>query len=315
MSLADYLAKNYLNADPVDKRKKRKRKPVAEATVTIADDDALGWDNNKKDDNSDDDGPLVVGGKSADFRSKKASGWKRLGADSGAAEADAIVAASEVKPEDEDERPMVVGDIQDDRPLMSSGAKAGLQTGQEVAAAIAKKRKEEMDRFMKMDPKETGMGVETIYRDASGRVVNVAMARAEARRKLEEEERKKRDQEEKMKGEVQILERQERRQQLDDAKYMSLNRYADDKELNEELKEKERWADPAAAFLTKKKEGKSKTGKPLYAGASIPNRYGIPAGHKWDGVDRSNGFEKKWFKAQNEKKDRANLSYQWQFDE
>ena len=47
MSLADYLAKNYLTADtkPEKKAKKRKRKdaPTQEGLI-IADDDALGWD-------------------------------------------------------------------------------------------------------------------------------------------------------------------------------------------------------------------------------------------------------------------------------
>ena len=57
MSLADYLAKNYLTADskPDKKSKKRKRK---EATgLIIADDDSLGWENQNKRD--DDDGPIT----------------------------------------------------------------------------------------------------------------------------------------------------------------------------------------------------------------------------------------------------------------
>ena len=47
MSLAEYLAKNYLTADPEPERrsKKRKRKDIS-IGVTIADDDALGWDKN-----------------------------------------------------------------------------------------------------------------------------------------------------------------------------------------------------------------------------------------------------------------------------
>lgn len=313
MSLADYLAKNYLNADPqLSKPKKRKRKgPIASDTVVIADDDALGWEGTKTKDDDDDDGPVVFGA-SAEFRGKK-SGWKRVGAEEGAEEAAAIIAQgskeSEVK---DDEMPVVVDD---GRQLMSSGARAGLQSGREVAEAIERKKKAEMEAFLRMDPSQTGMGMETIYRDASGRIVNVAMARAEARKKAEEEERKKREQEEKMKGEIQLREKEERKQALEDAKYMSLNRYADDAELNEELKARDRWADPAAAFLTKKKERVSKTGKPLYQGPAMPNRFNILPGHKWDGVDRSNGFEKKWFRAQNEKRDRANLSYQWQYDE
>lgn len=45
MSLADYLAKNYLTADskPEKKSKKRKRKDAVQAGLVIADDDALGW--------------------------------------------------------------------------------------------------------------------------------------------------------------------------------------------------------------------------------------------------------------------------------
>jgi pre-mRNA-splicing factor CWC26 len=32
-------------------------------------------------------------------------------------------------------------------------------------------------------------------------------------------------------------------------------------------------------------------------------------------VDRSNGFEAKWFAARNKVKDRENLEYAWQMDE
>jgi len=60
MSLADYLAKNYLTADPqpVKKSKKRKRKGGEESGLVIADDDALGWGHEELKD-GDDDGPLT----------------------------------------------------------------------------------------------------------------------------------------------------------------------------------------------------------------------------------------------------------------
>ena len=59
MSLADYLAKNYLNADakPEKKSKKRKRKEAAEGLV-IADDDAKGWEQTGRD-AQDEDAPMM----------------------------------------------------------------------------------------------------------------------------------------------------------------------------------------------------------------------------------------------------------------
>lgn len=62
MSLADYLAKNYLTADPpVDKKsKKRKRKAAknSAAGLIIADDDISGWNTNTPE-NDDDDAPMI----------------------------------------------------------------------------------------------------------------------------------------------------------------------------------------------------------------------------------------------------------------
>jgi pre-mRNA-splicing factor CWC26 len=56
MSLADYLAKNYLTADSEKKSKKRKRKNK-DSGLTIADDDNLGWKQTADDD--DEDAPMV----------------------------------------------------------------------------------------------------------------------------------------------------------------------------------------------------------------------------------------------------------------
>jgi pre-mRNA-splicing factor CWC26 len=165
----------------------------------------------------------------------------------------------------------------------------------------------------------------TIYRDASGRIINVAMARREAARKAEEEERKKKEEEKAARGDVQNEMREEAKQRLADAKYITVARDKDDEEMNHELKEVRRWNDPAAGFLTtvededkgrgKDKDGKKRVGKPTYRGAFDPNRYGIRPGSRWDGVDRSTGFEKKWFSARNKKKDRSALEYAWQMDE
>lgn len=59
MSLTEYLAKKYLNADtkPDKNSKKRKRKDGSTSGLVIADDDTLGWEHNGGD--ADDDRPLT----------------------------------------------------------------------------------------------------------------------------------------------------------------------------------------------------------------------------------------------------------------
>jgi pre-mRNA-splicing factor CWC26 len=114
---------------------------------------------------------------------------------------------------------------------------------------------------------------------------------------------------------VQIAEKGRRREELDEARFMTVARKVDDEDMNKELKEQDRWNDPAAQFLSKKEGGKSKSGKPLYKGAAAPNRYGIRPGHRWDGVDRGNGWEAERFKALNRVERNKDLEYTWQMDE
>ena len=198
---------------------------------------------------------------------------------------------------------------------MESGAHAGLQTADQVTAQLNRKKAEERRQFLEDGDEHSGKGKETIYRDASGRIINVQMKRAEARRKAEEEAKKIAENLEAQKGDVQRAEKERRKEKLEEAKYLPVARYADDVELNEELKERERWNDPAAGFLEKKKAGKSVSGKPLYTGPAAPNRYGIRPGYRWDGVDRGNGFEKEYFAARNRRQNLKNLDYAWQMDE
>ena len=202
--------------------------------------------------------------------------------------------------------------------MLESGAHAGLQSADAVTAQLAARKRREMADAAATAKDGSG---ETIYRDASGRIINIGMKRAEARREAEEQEKKKKEALEAMKGEVQQQEKQKRREELNDAKFLTLARGEDDVEMNEELKERQRWGDPMAGYGggskagPKGKKGKSITGKKLYQGPSEPNRYGIRPGYRWDGVDRANGFEKEWFRARNRKENLKNLEYQWQMDE
>jgi pre-mRNA-splicing factor CWC26 len=329
MSLADYLAKNYLTADskPEKKPKKRKRKAADDGEgLTIADDDAAWGKRGTKMANSDDDTPYVAGA-SSEFRKKKTSAWTRVGAlapkDSEQAEADRIIASTisenRARAEDDEDGPVIEGDAADLQAMegyTDSGTRAGLQRSKDVQAAAEKMKREER-RKMKEAMDEAGMaGTDgTIYRDASGRIINVAMKRAEARRKEQEQEQKKREVAEAAKGDAQRLMKEERQLKLKDAKYMAFARGADDAELNEDLKEQDRWNDPAAQFVATVKKKKSKTGRLLYQGSFAPNRFGIRPGYRWDGVDRSIGFEKRWFEARNRKNANEALKYAWEMDE
>jgi len=339
MSLSSYLAQKYLTAstpasDPSkpSSGKKRKRKQAASSGLIIADDDDLGWSNsNSNPNNKDDDGrPITISSGSAEFRKAKKNAWKTVGVpvlqptqnhndDEEAAAANRIIAGVV----EENSASRAGGDedptVEDEEGIlkMGDGTHAGLQSAASVAAQYAKRKKEEAARWAaeggssKGAPKE-----ETVYRDATGRRIDIGMRKKEARREAEEKEKAEREEEEAQKGDVQRKMKEKRKEELDEARFMPLARGIEDVEMNRELKEKERWDDPAMQFLIGKGKGKGKSvsGKPLYAGAAPPNRYNIRPGHRWDGVDRSIGFEAKRFKAMNRTVRNKDLSHNWEQD-
>jgi len=321
MPLADYLAQKYLNATPAPGTKKRKRKQPKDASgLIIADDDALGWNPQAAEGDEEDGRPLTLGTGSAEFRKAKKNTWKTVGVpapkDAEQDAADRIIsqaAAENSAAMHEDEGPVV----EDDTGVvkMGDGTHAGLQTAAAVKRQFEKRKREEKEAWEKEQGAHGNVAEETVYRDATGRRIDISMRRAEAKKELDEKARKEREELEMQKGDVQRLEKERRRDELDEARFMPVARKIDDVDLNTDLKEQERWNDPAAQFMSKKEKGKSATGKPLYKGAAAPNRYGIRPGHKWDGVDRGNGWESERFKAMNRATRNKDLEYTWQMDE
>ncbi|KAI0546575.1 Pre-mRNA-splicing factor of RES complex-domain-containing protein [Xylaria curta] len=325
--LSSYLATHYLTADPKPS-KKRKRKQATEGLI-IADDDETGWSRPQGRGNGDDDDEemtTTVAGTSAEFRKAKKSGWKVLGGgassslkttptDDTAREADAILASAAA------ESAAAAGDADgDDAPvMMSDGTYAGLQTGATVSAQLARRRAAERAEYERSGGSKH-KEAETIYRDATGRRVDVSMKRAELRREAEEAARKREEAELALRGDVQVEEERKRREALDDAKVMGVARHADDEEMNADMKAQVRWGDTMAAFVKPKDgggggiAGRRVKGRPIYKGAWAPNRYQIPPGYRWDGVDRSNGFEAERFKAINRRERNKDLDYSWQMD-
>ncbi|KAI0842242.1 Pre-mRNA-splicing factor of RES complex-domain-containing protein [Hypoxylon sp. FL0890] len=343
--LSNYLATRYLVADPKPS-KKRKRKQKDDTGLIIADDNESGWSRTTRGDEDDnDEASAVVAGTSAEFRKAKKSAWKVVGGSSnssstatpsnntaGQPQDDAAKAADAILASAAAENAAATADIEaDEAPavLMSDGTHAGLQSAATVSAQLEARRRAERAEYERSHRSQKE--AETIYRDATGRRVDVSMKRAELRREAQEAAAKEAAKKEALKGEVQMEAARRRREELEDAKVMTVARHADDVDMNREMKEQVRWGDTMAQFIEPRGGGgggvavggggteggkkKKLKGRPIYQGAWTPNRYGIRPGYRWDGVDRGNGFEAERFKAINRRERNKGLEYSWQMDE
>ena len=200
MSLADYLAKNYLTADAPSSppRKKRKRKDAGPPTTGIAiadDNDVIPLARSAADALDADDAPTADPAyRTAEFRRTATSAWRTVGAPApssaaqAAREADAILAAAAADRaalggSGDDDAPQVVDEGGRGARRMESGANAGLQTAEQVSASMAARRRAEERAMAELGTH--GREAETVYRDASGRRIDVAMKRAAARQAAE----------------------------------------------------------------------------------------------------------------------------------
>ncbi|EMR10769.1 hypothetical protein PNEG_00917 [Pneumocystis murina B123] len=313
MSLASYLAKKYLNKEVI---KKDKKKEIKDDIVHIIDGDLTGWKEIKSDikkkasilkNDLKKELEKEQEGIKKGFKKASYSSWEK-------------VEGPESNSEAQDTPVVIVSEEKNDIDIkmesknectMSSGARAGLQTAKQVADDIKRQKDQERAIFKTVDPKLTGKNAETIYRDASGRRVDIELAMMERQRQKAKEEARKKLEHEMSQGEVQKREKEEAKKAMEAIKYEPFSRSIDDPELNRMLKEKERWDDPANAFLSKKQQST----RPTYQGFYSANRFGIAPGYRWDGVDRSNGFEKAWFAYRNEKKAQAAEAYAWSIED
>eukprot|EP00475_Leptophrys_vorax_P032644 TRINITY_DN5062_c0_g1_i1.p1 TRINITY_DN5062_c0_g1~~TRINITY_DN5062_c0_g1_i1.p1 ORF type:complete len:243 (+),score=24.16 TRINITY_DN5062_c0_g1_i1:67-729(+) len=215
---------------------------------------------------------------------------------------------------------------------MTDGSLAGLRTGREVMEEAATRRKQDMERFASLDPSVSGRTAQTVYRDKTGKKLSnleAIMAEDKARKS------KVLPPPEWGKGLVQKREAEQRQaalQAVADQPFASFDQGA---ERDRELKSAIRFGDPMAHLV----KSSNVSGEPdlldlsrdaamQASGFSVPqkvpahswikrrvapafNRYGIRPGRHWDGVDRSNGFEKEMFKQRNEAQAREKEAYLW----
>ncbi|KAL6189712.1 hypothetical protein ACLB2K_036115 [Fragaria x ananassa] len=211
--------------------------------------------------------------------------------------------------------------------------KSGLISGRDISEEISKTKRAEQLRFQQMDPSETGENAANVFRNKK------TGERMSEEEKLKSE--KKRDEKPKEikvewgKGLAQKREAEAKLEALEREKEKPFARTRDDPELDKMMKEKVRWGDPMAHLVKKRfpeavLPNLGDSDKMKESGFIIPqdipnhswlkrglsaasNRYGIKPGRHWDGVDRSNGFEKKLVEQINEKQATEAEAYLWWF--
>ncbi|ORX46707.1 hypothetical protein BCR36DRAFT_356849 [Piromyces finnis] len=296
-SIADYIAKNYLSADK--KKKKKKVKKKANASTVIHDDDDTTFKNSIDESDEEEKEKKLSRSRSRMSRSRSRSKSR--------SQSPIQKRSHEYSDEEADKNNK---NVKDKTVRMSDGSLAGLQAGKDLKLDAKRKQRAQRELLARMTSEESGKHAKTIYRDKYGKKVDLAVEKA----KMAAEERKKEAEAEKDmvwgKGLVQQREREELVRKLRKEKDRSFAVYKDDKELNEEQMEKDRWGDPMAKLI--KKKSKSKTIRPKYNGPPPPpNRFNIEPGYRWDGVDRSNGFEEKYFQMKNQKESVSEVAYKW----
>ena len=261
-----YLAEKYMSGPKADAilarttTKKKKRKggasgsgPTASGSSGfIVDDDASWVPPPKDDDDGDEDleDALVV--KDRSFKRRKVDGPPSGGTtkpDGGGWTTVREGVAGEQReggspPPAADELPQIAGVVEDAPSAISGGLLTKAQLRKKLGSKQTGREKGPEEE------EESARQQETVYRDASGRKIDMKAEKAEAARRKREAEEKEAKKMEWGKGVVQREEKERERALMEKERHRGFARGADDAELNEEQKAKELWNDPAAAFLT-----------------------------------------------------------------
>lgn len=255
-----YLASKYMSGPKADailsrsqdgtlKKKKKKRKhdeltstsvPTLPSSSTskpnfLVDED-IGWGNagsgtveDEEGEESEGEKAIVASDRGFKKRRKEDSGWTT------------VRGKSPTPPPAEDEKPQVVLEEEEEQ---AKPFKGGLLSAKELKKALPAKKESQLTE------EEAALAQETVYRDKSGKKIDTKAAKAEAARLKREREEKEAAKMEWGKGVVQKEEVKKRKDEMEKLKNRPFARTVEDKELNEDLKAKEMWNDPAAAFLT-----------------------------------------------------------------
>lgn len=203
------------------------------------------------------------------------------------------------------------------------GKKAGLQDAHSLKKETDERRREEMRIFDKMSSEVSGRDAEVQIRSTGRRGRRARDAAAEdpeERKRKEAHEQKKKELYDRWgKGLKQLEDQRTRHADMAHEAAKPVARYANDEDLDRHLREQEHADDPMLEYMRKKRKNQeqhsNKPVMPVYEGSYPENRFGIRPGYRWDGVDRSNGYEKRWFDKQSERRAVQDEAYKYSVED
>eukprot|EP01017_Pseudomicrothorax_dubius_P035650 TRINITY_DN5030_c0_g1_i2.p2 TRINITY_DN5030_c0_g1~~TRINITY_DN5030_c0_g1_i2.p2 ORF type:complete len:191 (-),score=35.80 TRINITY_DN5030_c0_g1_i2:103-675(-) len=152
---------------------------------------------------------------------------------------------------------------------------------------------------------------ETVYRDASGRRIDIREDIESKKKQLVDKNM------EQIKrwgvGLKQREEQQQRRQDIEDIRKEAQGSKSPIKEHEKDLIARDRFGDPMKIQMQREEEAAKRrlnlAGLPKCKFPGTPNRYGVNPGHRWDGVDRGNGYERRLLDARNQVTAKQQMAY------
>ena len=191
-------------------------------------------------------------------------------------------------------------------PAKASFCAPGLHTN--VSSEVQALQAKQAQQMQHVDAAALGAGADTVRRDRHGRKLEML---TEMERQKEPGAKAPPPPPTWGRGLVQQKSKTEQREHARAWGAKPLAQYEDNAERDASKRVVQRWGDPMLG-RTDGDKARAASGKPKYVGPPAPpNRFNLPPGHEWDGVDRSNGYEKQFFAALGKARSQADEAHAW----